>query len=73
MPHAVMLTSHPDEYRAVRAHLTQLKEETHSQGTVYELGQFSANGKTWEVAIAEIDDGSTSAALETERVISTLR
>lgn len=70
MPHAVMLTSHPDEYRAVRAHLTQLKEETHSQGTVYELGQFSANGKTWEVAIAEIDDGSTSAALETERVIA---
>lgn len=70
MPCAVILTSHPDEYHAVRAHLTHLQEETHSQGTVYELGQFSAHGKTWEVVIAEIDNGGASAALETERVIA---
>lgn len=70
MPRAVILTSHPDEYRAVCAHLTHLIEETHPQGTVYELGQFFANENTWEVAIAEIDNGSASAALETERVIA---
>jgi nucleoside phosphorylase len=70
MPLAVILTSHPDDYQAIRVHLTQLAEETHSQGTVYELGQFSANGQTWEVAIAEIDNSNTSAASEAERAIS---
>ncbi len=70
MPRAVILTSHPDEYSAVRTHLTHLEEKTHSQGTVYELGQFSANGKTWEVAIAEVSAGNSDAATETERAIT---
>ncbi|MEG4814901.1 PIN domain-containing protein [Microcoleus sp. K5-D4] len=70
MPRAVILTSHPDDYQAIRVHLTHLAEETHSQGTVYELGQFSTNGQTWEVAIAEIDNSNTSAASEAERAIS---
>lgn len=70
MPRAVILTSHPDEYHAVRAHLTHLVEEIHSQGTVYEVGQFSENGKTWEVAIAEVTAGNSDAATETERAIA---
>jgi tetratricopeptide (TPR) repeat protein len=70
MPLAVILTSHPDDYQAIRVHLTHLAEETHSQGTVYELGQFSTNGQTWEVAIAEIDNSNTRAASEAERAIS---
>ena len=70
MPRAVILASHPDDYQAVRAHLTELEEETHPQGTVYELGQFSENGQTWEVAIAEIDNSNASAASETERAIN---
>ena len=69
MPRAVILTAHSEDYQAVRAYLTEAKEETHPQGTVYELGQFFANEQTWEVAIAEIDCGNASAASETERAI----
>ena len=67
---AVILTAHEIDYKAVRNHLTELKEETHTQGTVYELGHFSGDEQTWEVAIAEIDNSNTSAASETERAIS---
>lgn len=70
MPRAVILTSCPDDYQTICTHLTELTEETHPQGTIYELGQFSANGQTWEVAIAEIDNSNTSAASEAERAIS---
>src|SRR6476620_6646956 len=70
MPRAVILTAHSDDYQAIRAHLADVEEETHPQGTVYELGQFSANGKTWEVAIAEIDNSNASAASEAERALS---
>ncbi len=51
IPCAVILTAIPIEYEAVCAHLTDLKEETHPQGTIYERGNFSANGKLWEVGI----------------------
>jgi len=70
MPRAVILTSHPDDYQSIRAHLAEFAEETHPQGTVYELGQFSSNGQTWEVAIAEVNAGNSDAALETERAIA---
>lgn len=70
MPHAVILTAHPDEFHAVRAHLTDHREEIHSEGTIYEVGDFSANGQRWEVAIAEIENSNVSAATETERAIS---
>ncbi|WP_416668726.1 phosphorylase family protein [Egbenema bharatensis] len=70
MPRAVILTTHPADCWAVRSYLISLKEETHSQGTVYELGRFSANGQTWEVAIAEVNAGNSDAAAETERAIA---
>ncbi|MBE9139464.1 AAA family ATPase [Nodosilinea sp. LEGE 07088] len=70
MPRAIILTSHPDEYNAVRAYLTELEENTHSQGTVYGYGKFSTDEQTWEVALAEIAPGNTDAALETERAIA---
>jgi nucleoside phosphorylase/energy-coupling factor transporter ATP-binding protein EcfA2 len=70
MPRAIILTSHPDEYNAVRAYLTELEENTHSQGTVYGYGKFSTDDQTWEVAIAEIAPGNTDAAMETEREIA---
>jgi tetratricopeptide (TPR) repeat protein len=69
MPRAVILTAHYIDYQAVRAHLSNCREETHPQGTVYELGQFSVGEQIWEVAIAEIDNSNTSAASETERAI----
>jgi len=70
MPRTVILTAHTVDYQAVRVHLTELEEETHPQGTVYEVGQFSVNGQTWEVAIAEIDNTNASAASEAERALS---
>ena len=69
-PCAVILTAIPVEYKAVRAHLIELREELHSQGTVYERGKFVANGMVWDVAIVEIGAGNTGSALEAERAIN---
>ncbi|VEP12178.1 conserved hypothetical protein [Hyella patelloides LEGE 07179] len=70
MPRAVILTAIPIEYKAVRSHLTNLKEEMHPQGTIYERGNFSANGDTWEIGIVEVGAGNSGAALEAERAIA---
>ena len=67
---AIVLTAIPKEYLAVRAHLSDLQEEIHDRGTIYERGQFSANGRTWEVGIVEIGAGNTGAAMEAERAIA---
>jgi nucleoside phosphorylase len=68
-PCAVILTAIRVEYVAVRAHLTDLEEETHPEGTVYERGIFSAYGRSWEVGIVEIGAGNAEAAVETKRAI----
>lgn len=68
--YAVILTAIPIEYEAVRTHLNNLEEEIHHQGTIYERGSFTANGKVWEVVIGEIGAGNSAAAVEAERAIS---
>jgi WD40 repeat protein/nucleoside phosphorylase len=70
MPCAVILTALPVEYLAVRAYLTNLQEETHTNGTIYERGQFAADCQTWNVGIVEIGAGNSGAALEAERAIA---
>jgi nucleoside phosphorylase len=65
MPCAVIITSLPVEYLAVRQHLTDLREVTHS-GTVYETGYFSS----WDVGIVEVGAGNPGAALEAEKAIA---
>lgn len=65
-----MLTALPVEYLAVRAHLGDLREETHPQGTIYERGRFVADGSPWDVGIVEIGAGNAGAALEAERAIA---
>ncbi len=69
MPCAVIVTAIPVEYKAVRAHLSDLQENVHPDGTVYEIGQFSSNGQSWKVAIVEIGAGIADAAVETKRAI----
>jgi nucleoside phosphorylase len=49
--------------------LSELREEVHTQGTVYERGQFLAEGQSWDVGIVEVGPGNPSAAVEAERAI----
>jgi len=67
---AVILTALPLEYQAVRAHLCNIREETHRQGTVYERGAFVARQGWWDVTIAVIGPGNMGAAFEAERAIA---
>ncbi|MEQ9550543.1 MAG: hypothetical protein RIM23_13100 [Coleofasciculus sp. G3-WIS-01] len=66
---AVILTAIPIEYRAVRAHLTNLQEEIHPEGTIYERGNFLSSGQSWQIGIVEIGAGNAEAAVETKRAI----
>jgi nucleoside phosphorylase len=70
MRQAVILTALALEYQAVRAHVTNLREETHPQGTVYERGRFESGGRSWEVGLVEIGPGNPGAAAEAERAIN---
>jgi nucleoside phosphorylase len=69
MPSAVILTALPVEYYAVRKHLTNLREEMHPQGTIYERGVF-AGKESWNVGIAEVGAGNAGTAVEAERAIN---
>lgn len=70
MPCAVILTALSIEYLAVRAHLSDLREDIHPQQTIYERGKFIANAQVWDVGIVEIGAGNPTAALEAERAIA---
>jgi nucleoside phosphorylase len=67
---AVILTALGVEYKAVQSHLTNLVEEVHPKGTVYQKGRFEVGEQSWEVGIAEIGAGNHTAAAEAERAIS---
>ena len=66
---ALILTALPVEYEAVRAHLSKVSEKTY-RGTVYEQGSFRAGRWLWDILIAEIGPGNSSAAIEAERAVS---
>jgi len=67
---AVILTALSDEYLAVRSHLSDLQEEIHPQGTIYERGKFSEPNAVWDVGIVKIGAGNPGAAMEAERAIA---
>ncbi|NER00863.1 MAG: hypothetical protein F6K30_29925, partial [Cyanothece sp. SIO2G6] len=73
---AVVLTALDVEHRAVEAHLqpfgdnTKLSEDIHpTTKTIYTQGRFETPNCVWNVAIAQVDMGNTSAATEAERAI----
>jgi nucleoside phosphorylase len=70
MPCAVILTALPVEYSAVRAYLTDPKEEIHTRDTIYERGKFASESQTWDIGIVEIGAGNPMAAVEAERAIA---
>lgn len=70
MPKAVILTALPIEYLAILAHLTNVEEIVHPQGTVYESGTFRGDAQEWDVAVVEVGIGNQRAAAETERALS---
>ena len=65
---AIILTALSKEYLAIRAYLDNLKDDSH-KGTVYELGKFVDNGRSWTVAIAQVGRHNENAAVEAERAI----
>ncbi|MEG4417304.1 AAA family ATPase [Microcoleus sp. LAD1_D5] len=70
MPCAVILTALSVEYLAVRSHLSDLQEEIHPQGTIYERGKFSEPNTVWDVGIVEIGARNPRSAMEAERAIA---
>jgi len=71
---AVLLTALKLEFAAVRSHLKNIREATHPQGTVYEIGTFSGeDGSVWEICLAETGAGNTNAAREAERALGYFR
>lgn len=70
---AVIVTALELEYRAAVAHLTDLEEVAHEQGTLYEQGTFSSDGETWDVLVVQAGMGNEGAAVETERAIAFFR
>lgn len=67
----VLLTALSLEYQAIRVHLTELQERVHPDGTIFEVGLLP--GSPWQVALAEIGQGTRSAAVITERARTWLR
>jgi tetratricopeptide (TPR) repeat protein/nucleoside phosphorylase len=66
---AIIVTALREEYTAVRAHIENPKEETY-KGTVYEIGRFSADGRSWDIIILEAGRYGENAAIEAERAIN---
>lgn len=71
-PRAVVLTALPGGYAAVRSHLSDLQEQIHEQGTIYETGAF-LDGQPWDVAVVEIGAGNVKTAAEAERAMQHFR
>ena len=59
------------EYRAMRAQLTELRQEWDSRGTAFEVG--SVPGVPWQVALMVTGEGTLPAAVLAERAIARYR
>jgi nucleoside phosphorylase len=70
MPPVVIITALQVEFLAVRTHLTDVREEIHPQGTIYDRGRFTAGDRVWDVAIVQAGAGNSGAGIEAERAIA---
>ncbi|CQR61687.1 5'-methylthioadenosine/S-adenosylhomocysteine nucleosidase [Streptomyces leeuwenhoekii] len=68
---AVVLTALPVEYDAVAAHLTDLEEDVHRNGTRVEIGRLG--GTAWRVAVAELGEGALNTATLATQLVEWLR
>ncbi|HET9999379.1 MAG TPA: toll/interleukin-1 receptor domain-containing protein [Ktedonobacteraceae bacterium] len=66
---AVILTAIEVEFMAVREHLSDIHEEVY-HGSIYDRGNFSANGRTWDVLIGQVGAGNSASAAAVERAIA---
>jgi nucleoside phosphorylase len=66
---AVIITSLMVEYMAVRQNLTDLQEEIHPQGVIYDRGKFTADDRVWDVGIVHAGAVNSGMAVEAERAI----
>lgn len=64
---AVVITALELEAEAVRAHLADVDEDIHENGTVYLVGRFGDETNAWRVAIVIAGQGNPAAAMEMER------
>jgi nucleoside phosphorylase len=69
---AVFITALPEEFSAVRAHLSERSEQVEN-GTVYEIGQFQTDGVDCKVAVVQTGMGNAQSAAATERALSLFR
>jgi nucleoside phosphorylase len=67
---AVILTACSAEYHAVCQYLSDLQEEMHPQGTIYERGKFPALREMWDIGLVELGVGNADSAVEAERAIA---
>lgn len=70
-PTVIVMTALQSEYRAIRAHLTDVRQRTHPAGTIAEVGRLP--GTPWRVAVMVMGAGNVSAAVLAERAASWFR
>lgn len=70
-PTVVVLTALPAEYASVRAHIEEVEELVHPNGTRVELGRLADT--EWRVAVAELGEGTVHTAALTTQIVSWLR
>ena len=59
--HVLIVTPLEHEMQAVQAHIRYLASATGKSGTVYECGDFTAEGDEWLVVVAQSDPGNHPA------------
>jgi len=67
---ALILTALSVEFKAVQAHLHDVREDEDAVGTVYEVGRFGSGKSAWDVCIAQVGVGNPEAAAAVERALA---